>query len=157
MNWQQFFNLYRHYSKSLHLVKGSWTLLKLKSCSDPPRRENVQKKCKKSVVHGKVFLFCLSLTALFTPFGEMSSFLILFFVHCILCIYLYFSLGCDTEFKTHNRNKISFQKQPRMTRTWKNNGLIRLCSFQWIQKQSFVPMNPFWRIPWIWNPKTRRN
>ena len=68
-------------------------------------------------MHGKVFMFCWSLTALFTRFGEISSFLILFSIKCILCIYLYFSLGCDTEFEAHNRNKISFQKQPRMTRT----------------------------------------
>ena len=117
------------------------------------------KKCKKCHAWQR---FCLSLTALLTPFGEMPSSLILFSVQCILCIYLYFSLGCDTEFEAHNRNKISFQKQPRMTRTWKkcvaisfdyvsNNGVIRLCSFQWIQKQMFDPVNPFWRIPWLWN------
>ena len=62
-------------------------------------------------MHAKVFIFCLSLTALFTPFGKMLS-LILFSIHRILCIYLYFSLRCRVCSRV-GKKKI-FQKLPGM-------------------------------------------
>ena len=96
------------------LLCHRWTLLK--SCSDPPRRENVQKSVKR-VMHGKVFMFCLSLTALFTPFGKMLS-LILFSIHRILCIYLYFSLRC------HVCSRVGKKKYSRNCQGWSANSLF---------------------------------
>ena len=71
-------------------------LLKLKSCSEPPRHRNVKKNHKKYE-----FRICCVSLVLFIPLGEMLS-LILFTVNCILCLAVYFtwvSLSCKTNYE----------------------------------------------------------